>query len=419
MTFGGRCKPFLVLTDVLQTPRSKSQYTACLSMHHRRMPEAFSTRGPAGKAHGKTVRRSAWRKRSALTLARHNMPAEASAFRSPYSQRSNSEASTPSARGSFSAPHMGPPASAPAPSIPQPSGTMSIGSIIEPNMHRSSEYASHHSGPGGLHELAGHPPIGTAPHSLVPELFYGLSPSGDSPLYSSSDSCYSPLSDYLQPQQALPPPFYPQESIQRPERGSIDSCFQPISVHSPMSGTSPTPAWGQYDQASLGFAPEASSLTSVGDDDSNHSKGGHGLTVIIASTIRVLFTLMAGSARRPLLRDGRTASTPALAMDESDLLSSPLRFMTFEYHHQYRYHYRYHYIPTESLRPGNKAINHNHNLTFAASLFGLSIYQCTSMGGRLNHDFTGWKRIVVCCVRVLAGCFDWKRSVCTNRKPEL
>lgn len=196
------------------------------------------------------------------------MPAEASAFRSPYSQRSTSEASTPSARGSFSGPHMGPPASAPAPPIPQPSGTMSIGSIIEPNMHRSSEYASHPSGPGGLHELSGHTPIGTTPRSLVPELLYGLSPSGDSPLYSSSDSCYSPLSDYLQPQQALPQPYYPQEGIQRPEHGSIDSCFQPISVHSPLSAGAPppTPSWGHYDHAALGFPPEAPSLPGVSDD---------------------------------------------------------------------------------------------------------------------------------------------------------
>lgn len=227
------------------------------------MPKAVSTRGPARKALRKTVRTPARYESSALTTGRHNMPAEASAFRSPYSQRSTSEASTPSARGSFSGPHMGPPVSAPAPSNPQTSGTMSIGSIIEPNLHRSNEYASHPSAPGGPHELSGHAPIGTTPRSLVPELLYGCSPSGDSPLYSSSDSCYSPLSDYLQPQQALPQPYYPQEGSQRHERGSIDSCFQPISVHSPLSGAAPTPAWSQYDQAGLVFAPEAPSLPPV------------------------------------------------------------------------------------------------------------------------------------------------------------
>ena len=50
----------------------------------------------------------------------------------------------------------------------------------------------------------------------------------------------------------------------------------------------------------------------------------HGLTVLAASTIRVPITPMAGHARRPLLRDGRPNSTPAMAMDESELLSSPI-----------------------------------------------------------------------------------------------
>lgn len=308
------------------------------------MPKAFSTRGPADKAHGETVSRFTRRKFFALIFGRHNMPAEASAFRSPYSQRSTSEASTPSARGSFSGPHMCPSALAPAPSIPQSSGTMSIGSIIEPNMHRSSEYASHHSGPGGLHELSGHAPIGTTPRSLVPELLYGLSPSGDSPLYSSSDSCYSPLSDYLQPQQAVPQPFYPQEGIQRPERGSIDSCLQPISVHSPLSGAPATPSWGQYDQAPLGYAPEAPSLAPVGGQDSNVSNREQGLTVNLASTIRVPLTPMVRSARHPFLRDGRSTSTPDVAMDESELLSPPSRITIPDYCY---YYHDYNILPFE------------------------------------------------------------------------
>lgn len=237
---------------------------------------------------------------------------------------------------------------------------MSIGSIIEPNMHRSSEYASHPSGPGGLNELSGHAPIGTTPRSLVPDLLYGLSPSGDSPLYSSSDSCYSPLSDYLQPQQALPQPYYPQEGIQRTERGSIDSCFQPISVHSPLSGAPATPAWGQYDQTALGFAPEAPSLPPVSDDDSNELKCEHGLTMIVASTVRVSLTLMARYARRSFLRDGRSASTTAMAMDEGELLSSPLRFTI----PNYRYHD--HNVSLSRLWSDKKAADNNYNPARAA-----------------------------------------------------
>lgn len=242
------------------------EYPGCTKIftraEHRKRHEANHNTQPAFQCTIEGCRKPFQR---ADLLARHmerqhNMPAEASAFRSPYSQRSTSEVSSPSTRGSFSGPLMGPSTSAPATSIPQTSGTMSIGSIIEPNMHRSSEYPSHPSAPGGLHELSGHAPIGTTPRSLVPELLYGLSPPGDSPLYSSSDSSYSPLSDYLQPQQALPQPFYPQDGIQRPERGSIDSCFQPIGVHSPLSAGAPTPAWGQYDQGALVFPPEAPSL---------------------------------------------------------------------------------------------------------------------------------------------------------------
>lgn len=329
------------------------------------MPKAISTRGSASKAHGKTVSRSTRRQISALTFSRHNMPAEASAFRSPYSQRSTSEVSSPSTRGSFSGPLMGPSTSAPATSIPQTSGTMSIGSIIEPNMHRSSEYPSHPSAPGGLHELSGHAPIGTTPRSLVPELLYGLSPPGDSPLYSSSDSSYSPLSDYLQPQQALPQPFYPQDGIQRPERGSIDSCFQPIGVHSPLSAGAPTPAWGQYDQGALVFPPEAPSLPPVSSLRSCDSKVGHRLTVIIASTTPIPLALMARNTR---LRDGRSASTPAMAMDESELLSSPLRFTIPDYHYHFyhHHHYHHHYISPSGSMPNNKGGNNNHNPVCAA-----------------------------------------------------
>ena len=171
-----------------------------------------------------------------------------------------------SPRGSFSASGMGQPGTATASSLPQPSGTMSIGSIIEPNMRSDfkSEFSSHAA--PSIHELP-HGPIGTAPRSLHPEVLYGLAPSGDSPLYSSSDSCYSPLSgisDYLQPP-AVTQPFYAQDIIQRPQSTSIDNCFQPI-IQSPMSAGPPTPAWNQqYDPTALGFAPEVQCLPPVSD----------------------------------------------------------------------------------------------------------------------------------------------------------
>ena len=191
-------------------------------------------------------------------LSRHNMPAaEASAFRSQYRQGSASEASSPS-RGTTSAPHLPQQLPAPAPSLPQSSGTMSIGSIIEPNMHRSS--FDSHPGGQGLHEIP-HAPIGTAPRSLIPELLYGLSPSGDS-LYSSSDSCYSPLSDYLQPQ-AVPQQYYPSEVIRRPQSASLEACYQPILQQPPLPTGPAEPTWSEFDPPGMGFAPEAQFMTSV------------------------------------------------------------------------------------------------------------------------------------------------------------
>ena len=173
-----------------------------------------------------------------------------------------SEVSSPSRGGSIGAPRIGGPAPTTAPSLPQPSGTMSIGSIIEPNMHSDfkSEYSSHPTAAGGpgLHELPHAGPIGTTPRNVVAsELLYGLSPSGDSPFYSSSDSSYSPISgvsDYLQPQQAIPRPYYqPQEIMQRPQSASIE-CFQPIVTQSPLSAGPGTPTWNQYDPNALGYA---------------------------------------------------------------------------------------------------------------------------------------------------------------------
>ncbi|MCJ1438141.1 hypothetical protein MMC27_007528 [Xylographa pallens] len=73
------------------------------------------------------------------------------------------------------------------------SATMSIGSIIEPNMR--------HNFPHG-DQLWSQPyqmPIAMAPRSYPPDLVFGLSVSDDSPLYS-SDSCYSPSSEAAQTQ---------------------------------------------------------------------------------------------------------------------------------------------------------------------------------------------------------------------------
>ena len=83
-----------------------------------------------------------------------------------------------------------------------------------------------------------------------------------------------------------------------------------------------------------------------------------------------------------------------MAMDESELLSSPLRITTPDYH------YHDYYISALRLRPHQKAANYNHNTALNAISVGLIIYQCTTMGGRTtDYDFMRRKENILCCVR--------------------
>lgn len=141
---------------------------------------------------------------------------------------------------------------------------MSIGSIIEHN-----QFSGEYGGPsirGGLHDLSAQAPIGTAPRSLQPDLLYGFAAAGDSPLYSSSDSCYSPLSDYLP---SHPPigPYYGHE-MARAHPVTAESSFQAMvnspMTHSPVSVGPPTPAWGpKFDPIALSYVSDVSYVPTV------------------------------------------------------------------------------------------------------------------------------------------------------------
>ncbi|KAL9099205.1 MAG: hypothetical protein Q9163_005260 [Psora crenata] len=141
-----------------------------------------------------------------------------------------------------------------SPSLPDVPGAMTMGSIIKHDMHNGYHT---HSTPASLHDhLSSQPiPIGTAPRSLRPDMFYGLSPTGDS-LYSSSDSCYSPLSDYLQAPQPLAQQYYGPDLVQRPH-SAIEPCYQSMDA-SPLSVGPPTPVqgWNHYDSAALALPAE-------------------------------------------------------------------------------------------------------------------------------------------------------------------
>ena len=82
------------------------------------------------------------------------------------------------------------------------------------------------------------------PHLPVPTgppLGYGV-PASESPYYS-SDSCYSPMSDLIQPQIATQPQYIP---VDRPQSASLECGFPQAVYASPMDAAE----WG-FDQAPL------------------------------------------------------------------------------------------------------------------------------------------------------------------------
>ena len=140
----------------------------------------------------------------------------------------------------------------PTPVISQAASTdtMSISSIVTEQSIRNNYMG--HSGQS-LNDLS-HLAIGSVPGSLPPDLMFQLSPSVDSPLYSSGESCYSPTSDYLQPQVSTPQYFTP-DSLPRSQSATLESCFQNQQLFtSPLALTPTVPSWEQFEDTALGIS---------------------------------------------------------------------------------------------------------------------------------------------------------------------
>lgn len=188
---------------------------------------------------------------------RHNMPVESPLGHGPLPRGAMSE--TPGADGSpsrpgFVHPSLSQRAGLPSQPMPNSTGTMSIGSIIEPTLQQ--DYAS-----PAMQSFANydHLRVPAASRSLPPEMVYGLGAT-DSPYCSSTSdaSCYSPLSDLIQPQ-VTPHRFHPPDDLPRSQSASIEGSFQPQIYTSPITTTS-MPAWN-YDHPPLS-APMQSSMVS-------------------------------------------------------------------------------------------------------------------------------------------------------------
>ena len=189
------------------------------------------------------------------------MPIDMSSNRSARSRGSMSEISSPAGSSSYlprSLQHHTSSAIAQGPS------SVSAGSFVEKHS-RETDYRTQ-SVPPSLHDHLSSQPIGTAPYGLPSEFLYGLSPSGDS-LCSSSDSCYSPLSDYYHVPRALPQHYaFGPELVQRPH-SALETSYPSIET-SPMSVGPPTPVNGPtwstaFDPNALGFIPETHCLPPV------------------------------------------------------------------------------------------------------------------------------------------------------------
>lgn len=193
------------------------------------------------------------------------MPAESSLPRSSRSQRS---ASVPSNTDSASNSGMATATISHPPvirgqtmPIAQPAAQMSIGSIIEPS--RGNDFGQRF--PNDLSHLA----VGVGPRTLPnTEMLYGNIPgTAESPMYS-SDSCYSPMSDYLQqPQVSTTGQRYmSQDAVSRPPQTttSLESFYQPQLMTSPLNVVgSAFHGWDQFDPSVLGTPLEEGSYLPI------------------------------------------------------------------------------------------------------------------------------------------------------------
>ena len=193
--------------------------------------------------------------------ARHHMPPDGSLARGSRSQRSPSEASimgsTPP-RPAMMAAHLGQPQPVGGQPLPHAAAAMSIGSIIEPSM-RSDLVSPHMRTMNDLSNIA----IGVGPRPLPHDLVYGHPMAVESPLMS-SDSCYSPMSDYLQQPQVNGQRYLPSETVSRAQSTPIEPFYHPNLLTSPLSGTSVYPVWDSFDPAMFGGPLERSYLPTVG-----------------------------------------------------------------------------------------------------------------------------------------------------------
>lgn len=125
--------------------------------------------------------------------------------------------------------------------VTQSSSAMSISSVVTPSTPQG--YVPHS---GGAFDHVAYPVVPTGPHGF-PELLYNA-PSSDDSLFSSSDSCYSPNSEYPRAHIAGQP-YLPMHQRQRSSSitSLVDPYFQPQMMKTPLCSTSTLPTWTEIE----------------------------------------------------------------------------------------------------------------------------------------------------------------------------
>ena len=147
---------------------------------------------------------------------------------------------------------VGPPQLAGGLALSNTAGTMSIGSIIEPSM--PTDFMP------PLNDLASMA-VGVGPAGMPRDLVYGLPMSAESPLYSSED-CYSPMSDHLQPHVNGPRYMHP-EGTSRSQSTPVESFYHPQLLASPLPAASAFPVWDHFNTGIFGPSMEGQLIPSV------------------------------------------------------------------------------------------------------------------------------------------------------------
>ena len=221
-------------------------------------------------------------------------------------------------------------------SVALSSATMSIRSIIEPNMRHNFSHGDH------LWNQPFQMPMPIAPRSFPPDLVYGLSASDDSPFYS-SDSCYSPSSEAAQTQ-VNPQPYLPR--YDKPMASSV-ACTTAYSTHmaAPVATVPTYIPWAGIEGNSassdgLGLGFEGQYPTSVGISQSTCITHGQQVDSLVESATPTALSFMERSRGNGLRTEstfsaGMVASKNGLVTLDDGILSHYLDCYWKHFHPQF------------------------------------------------------------------------------------